>query len=64
MLGGLRNLRSGTVSVVNMKIRSTVLHTISLSLSVLFCSDHDFIQQQETHLLALCQRTMSLSVGR
>lgn len=27
-------------------------------------SDHEFIQQQETHLLALCQRTMALPVGR
>jgi len=27
-------------------------------------SDHDFIQQQEVHLLSICQRTMGLSVGR
>ncbi|KAL5463582.1 hypothetical protein EMCRGX_G032493 [Ephydatia muelleri] len=27
-------------------------------------SDHEFIEQQETHLLAICQRTMALPVGR
>jgi len=27
-------------------------------------SDHDFIEQQETRLLAMCQRTMALPVGR
>ena len=28
------------------------------------CSDHEFIEQQETHLLAVCQRTMALPIGR
>ncbi|XP_019849502.1 PREDICTED: anaphase-promoting complex subunit 1-like isoform X2 [Amphimedon queenslandica] len=27
-------------------------------------SDHDFLEEQELHLLSLCQRTMSLPVGR
>jgi len=27
-------------------------------------SDHEFIEEQETHLLAVCQRTMALPIGR
>ena len=27
-------------------------------------SDHEFIEQQETRLLAVCQRTMALPIGR
>ena len=29
-----------------------------------YCSDHEFIEQQETRLLAVCQRTMALPIGR
>ena len=28
------------------------------------CSDHKFLEEQEAHLLAICQRTMALPVGR
>ena len=27
-------------------------------------SDHAFIEEQESHLLTICQRTMALPVGR
>ena len=30
----------------------------------MYCSDHEFIEQQETRLLAVCQRTMALPIGR
>ena len=30
----------------------------------IYYSDHEFIEQQETRLLAVCQRTMALPIGR
>lgn len=34
------------------------------TIHVFVCSDHEFIEQQETRLLAVCQRTMALPIAR
>lgn len=57
-LNGLKS--GGWAWQYNIDVGGAVAFTSILSA----CSDHEFIQQQETYLLALCQRTMALPVGR
>ena len=41
-----------------------VLCSIAHDINCALDSDHKFLEEQETYLLAVCQRTMSLPVGR
>lgn len=44
-------------------LASACVHVFEDEFAILV-SDHQFVEQQETHLLMLSQRTMALPVGR